>query len=421
MWHVAHWGLVGLTLSVGLGGRGGASAGGPFPSLIYNLLIPWIHWCVMSTRHSQVFYFSARFSKPLDMDEDEFKEFKRVKSGIKDLADKYIFQLEDTGNNLHYQIFIHSLVKKRPIEMGAALGRHLPGVVVSAASNKGKPAGWALSQRTFGAPPGCPFQIGCLLVRGVRWCARAVCVRSVRLFSIGKEALMKYCMKEQSRVMGPWADHEIYLGQDLLKIFGSLSNPNWYPWQKQVHDEIMLEDPDDRSINWVCDMAGHRGKSKFVKLMGYKFDVPFITYSDTKDAINLITKEPAKRGYLFDLSRTKPQLFSKDDLYATMESVKNGMLINTKFKTGRYYFNPPHVWVFSNEPPDMKKMSMDRWKLWLIGDDLKLHQVDKDGRPIVVTHHAGIVDVEAYEDQIMNEAFEEFEREQEQKHNLFVQ
>jgi hypothetical protein len=49
--------------------------------------------------------------------------------------------------------------------------------------------------------------------------------------------------------------------------------------------------------------------------------------------------------------------------YSSIECIKNGMITNTKYETGFKVFNPPHVVVFSNFPPDEEKLSADRWNI----------------------------------------------------------
>ena len=50
--------------------------------------------------------------------------------------------------------------------------------------------------------------------------------------------------------------------------------------------------------------------------------------------------------------------------YSTLESVKNGLVCNTKYETGVKAFNPPHIIVFANFPPEkVEELSADRWKI----------------------------------------------------------
>jgi len=175
----------------------------------------------------------------------------------------------------------------------------------------------------------------------------------------GKNALKEYCMKKDTRIAGPWADHPVYMGQDL-------PNPLMlYDWQRQILGEVKLP-PDNRTLNWVYDPDGNKGKSIFCKFMTYHYKYPTLQFADAKDLSNLIIKNYHKRAYFFDLTRTKPAQFSSRDIYSVMESLKNGMVQNTKYETQTLLMGPPHVWIFSNQLPKMSSLTGDRWKIWEI-------------------------------------------------------
>jgi len=49
--------------------------------------------------------------------------------------------------------------------------------------------------------------------------------------------------------------------------------------------------------------------------------------------------------------------------YPGIEELKNGVCCSSKYESTSLRFNPPHVIVFANAPPDYDKMSMDRWRV----------------------------------------------------------
>ncbi len=49
--------------------------------------------------------------------------------------------------------------------------------------------------------------------------------------------------------------------------------------------------------------------------------------------------------------------------YEVIESVKNGIVYNTKYESEMRVYKIPHVIVFSNERPDETKLSHDRWDI----------------------------------------------------------
>lgn len=49
--------------------------------------------------------------------------------------------------------------------------------------------------------------------------------------------------------------------------------------------------------------------------------------------------------------------------YGMLEEIKNGMIYSGKYEGGICLFDYPHIFVFSNYPPDTDKMSEDRWNI----------------------------------------------------------
>ena len=62
--------------------------------------------------------------------------------------------------------------------------------------------------------------------------------------------------------------------------------------------------------------------------------------------------------------------------YDAIESIKSGIIFNSKYETGQKMINPPHIIVFSNFLPDVSKLSEDRWNIKLINENKELIAVD---------------------------------------------
>lgn len=129
---------------------------------------------------------------------------------------------------------------------------------------------------------------------------------------------------------------------------------------------------DDREINCIVDPIGNTGKSKFVKYMVYHHSVTFLPWGRTGDLLNYVSKHITSNVFMFDLSRSKPQDWARDDICAAIEQIKNGMIVNLKYETNGVIFSPPHVWIFSNQVPNLSAMSRDRWKLYEISPTREL-------------------------------------------------
>lgn len=173
-------------------------------------------------------------------------------------------------------------------------------------------------------------------------------------------------MKDATHVRGPWADKKIqppYKGQDLPE--------HLYPWQAEVMERCKLT-PNDREINYIIDLRGNTGKSKFAKYMWFHHGALFLPWGKTGDILNYVAKNKDAGIFFFDLSRSKPADWARDDISAAMEQIKNGMIVNMKYVTCGEVFMPPHVWCFSNQAPNLSSMSRDRWCFWLIDEHRQL-------------------------------------------------
>jgi len=269
---------------------------------------------------SPIFHFSARYSIPKKCDKvwaegrvPELKEFLRIIG-----CDNYVFQLEDSRigkvpHNLHFQMWLHTEEKHRASALiKVACESGFSGMAITPASNA------------------------------------------------GKLILKKYCMKSDTRVAGPWADREIYMGRDLISLAG-MTLP-----QKKLLDYLMQCDPVEHShrlIIWICDERGASGKSAFKKFCSYHYGWPGFSYCNAKDMLYIVMKFPNKRVYFFNLSKTRSADVSENELYAALESIKDGDFTSPKYEPQNVLMNPCHVVVFANHWPKSELLSRERLKL----------------------------------------------------------
>lgn len=150
--------------------------------------------------------------------------------------------------------------------------------------------------------------------------------------------------------------------QKVLASFG-LPKPikvidNLYKWQQDIED-IILQEPDDRKVYWFWEENGNVGKSAFIKYCCVKHKVAFCCGGKYADIMNLIfnTDMDKVNCVMFDIPRCSNGCIS----YSSIESIKNGLVCNTKYETGFKVFNSPHVIVFANHHPDTEMLSDDRW------------------------------------------------------------
>lgn len=130
-------------------------------------------------------------------------------------------------------------------------------------------------------------------------------------------------------------------------------------WQTTLLHDLQQE-PDERVIHIIIDPVGGAGKSTFCRwLINNEEGVEIFGSGATKD-IALAIKKP--RIALFDFARC----CSEARPWNIVEQVKNGMVFNSKYESGMKYFPIPHVVVFTNQPVEPGKLSLDRMNnVWL--------------------------------------------------------
>lgn len=271
------------------------------------------------SQEGQVFFFAARWSiwatavtgHPVPS-AAEFKAMQSVlHAHLTKHSDDFFYQLEGSDTiTHHYQIYFHMKVKQRPKALAVAWNPVLYGINIQHAS------------------------------------------------TAGRQYLKEYCMKPETRIAGPWGKKKIYLGADLPTTL--------YPWQQTIRNEVLRPCTNDRTINWLYDEKGGSGKSKFCKYMAHFHQSSKIAFGKADDIAYMVLNEPIAEVYFFDLSRTKSDFHSMNDIYASLEAVKNGDVQSNKYKVKRALFDSPHMWVMANVMPDMAKMSSDRWSVWTI-------------------------------------------------------
>lgn len=134
-----------------------------------------------------------------------------------------------------------------------------------------------------------------------------------------------------------------------------------YAWEQEIL-KIIQEEPNDRSIYWYWSKGGCVGKTSFCKYLTVKHG-----------AIALSGKAADMRNGVCDYVKTNgctptfvvipiPRSFNTEYLnYEGIENIKDMYFYSGKYEGGMVCGNCPHLFVFANEPPDVSKMSNDRW------------------------------------------------------------
>jgi len=124
-------------------------------------------------------------------------------------------------------------------------------------------------------------------------------------------------------------------------------------WQQQLMDT--LSGPvSQRSVIWIYDLQGNKGKSYFARnFPGKNY---YVTGGKAADIYYGYEYQPV---VFFDLARMKQEIVQ----YDVMEQFKNGQFYSTKYESRLVKFNVPHVVVFANFMPNRSMLSEDRWDI----------------------------------------------------------
>ena len=171
-----------------------------------------------------------------------------------------------------------------------------------------------------------------------------------------EDALIKYCQKDNCCFkLGFKTD---------TKIISQLR-----PWQLTV-ERLCLEQPDERTINWIYDPDTCTGKTVFTKYMVVKHKAVFFTGGKKSDiACQLALEEKAGRDLNNNMIIIFNFGFEEDELdYKAFENLKDGLISSSKYKSAGLCFNCPHIWIMSNQLPNERiiRNRINVWKIWKI-------------------------------------------------------
>jgi len=144
---------------------------------------------------------------------------------------------------------------------------------------------------------------------------------------------------------------------------------NLYEWQENII-KMMETEPDDRKVFWFWDEVGNIGKTQFIKYCIVKHKILYCNGGKMSDIMNLVFNQDMNETscVMFNIPRANEGHVS----YSALESIKDGLVCNTKYETGVKVFNSPHLFVFANFPPsDETKLSRDRWVITNLGGTMK--------------------------------------------------
>lgn len=182
-----------------------------------------------------------------------------------------------------------------------------------------------------------------------------------------------YVAKADTRVTGPFRDSDPPPMKE-TKDVRVIDKAGLRPWQaaikKTCDDQADEKTMDDRSIN-VLITAGGIGKGTFKRWCKFhRVAMPLPPFNDTVKMIGFAIDLP-HHAYIFDMPRGM-KTAKLGEFYAGVETLKDGDLYDHRFKGRSVDIERPCVWIFTNTMPDLKLLSVDRWKLWTVDDKQEL-------------------------------------------------
>lgn len=184
-----------------------------------------------------------------------------------------------------------------------------------------------------------------------------------------------YVMKLDTRIEGPWDD----TSDIVLYIPRQVKDIVLRPWQVSV--QMTCNIWDTRTINVIIDKNGNIGKSTLVSyLRCHKLARKVPPVHSYKDVMRMVCDMPISTCYLFDMPRG---VSHSKELYTAIEEIKSGYAWDDRYKFREVFFDCPTIWIFTNEKPNPKLMSADRWKLWQVTDEQTLTEFSDNSEEVV--------------------------------------
>lgn len=183
------------------------------------------------------------------------------------------------------------------------------------------------------------------------------------------DANLAYCTKtDEEAVQHGFKKEETFKEKIRKKLLDKYADVVWKPWQQKVLD-IVEQEPDTRTINWIYDSIGNSGKSFLTKYLALTHEL--IIADGKKDNIfNQVNKqlneeEKEFKLVILDIPRSSENYIN----YGVLEQLKNGCIYSGKYEGGLCLFDNVHVLIFANFMPDTSQFSEDRWNIIDISDE----------------------------------------------------
>jgi len=165
---------------------------------------------------------------------------------------------------------------------------------------------------------------------------------------------VEYCTSVEKRRGRAYA-RGFRIEKDDLRL---LEEDNFYDWQRTLLAQLGQQ-PDKRSVLWYFDPEGGCGKTEICRYLLAKVEgVLYLTSAAGKDLVHQVVKaQKDPKIIIMNLPRSAEGKFS----YASVESIKDGLIFSGKYEGGSRLMPHPHLVIFSNWYPDITQLTPDRW------------------------------------------------------------
>lgn len=151
-------------------------------------------------------------------------------------------------------------------------------------------------------------------------------------------------------------------------ILDEFKDTVWRPMQQEIID-LCQTVPDGRTLHWYHEPTGYAGKTRVTRYLAAMNLAYCPDVTKPADIFCGYNREPV---VIFDIPRSKIE--HMDHLYGVVEKFIDGLIFVGKYKSRSMPIKPPHVIVFSNDPPKLSilnektgvshdTLSRDRWHI----------------------------------------------------------
>jgi len=127
-------------------------------------------------------------------------------------------------------------------------------------------------------------------------------------------------------------------------------------------NDIVLQEPDNRTINWIWSNEGGVGKTSTAAYLQRNHEGVCVANGKGAD-IKMSVINHLEENELDVLIITVPRTAEGYVSYSAIEEIKDGLIFSGKYEGGFANIEHPHVIVMANFMPDVSALSADRWNI----------------------------------------------------------